>query len=158
MFNELPRPLVAHKCLPAKQNCQFFFQINYFWGKKIWIFFSLKDDLWLGLALTLEKILLKIKIIADQRNFKVISESEKWKREKEKKTNNHSKFLIQTWENLLLLMLTFKSSNMGQCRPLFVYFRRPHITMQILIEKAKCRCCAWDSNPGPQYCRCRRIH
>ena len=39
-----------------------------------------------------------------------------------------------------------------------VYFRPLHITIPIYFEKAKCRYCAWDSNPGPQDGMRRRIH
>ena len=42
---------------------------------------------------------------------------------------------------------------MCQFQPLFVYFRPLHVTIQFQFWK-KQRCCARDSNPGPQDCRC----
>ena len=38
----------------------------------------------------------------------------------------------------------------------FAYFRPFHIAIQLKIKKRQC--CAWDSNPGPQDGRRRRIH
>ena len=49
-----------------------------------------------------------------------------------------------------------KFLNMVQSRPLFVYFRPFHITIQ--IEKTERRCCVWDSNSEPQNGKCRWIH
>ena len=55
---------------------------------------------------------------------------------------------------------TYFFQNMGQSRPLFVYFRPFRITIQFWLEKGKARrFCAWDSNhPGPQSGRRRQIH
>ena len=48
---------------------------------------------------------------------------------------------------------------MGQSWPLFVYFRSFHIPIQMTnINWKKHRWCAWDSNPGRQNGRRRRIH
>ena len=48
---------------------------------------------------------------------------------------------------------------MDQSRPLFVYFRSFHIPIQMTnINWKKHRWCAWDSNPGQQDGRRRRIH
>ena len=49
-----------------------------------------------------------------------------------------------------------KFLNMVQSRPLFVYFRPFHITIQ--IEKTERRYCVWDSNSEPQNGKCRWIH
>ena len=53
---------------------------------------------------------------------------------------------------------------MGQSRPLFVYFRSFHIPIQMTniqfeqYKLKKCRWCAWNSNPGQQDGRRRRIY
>ena len=48
---------------------------------------------------------------------------------------------------------------MGQSRPLFVYFRSFHTPIQMTNTNwKKHRWCAWDSNPGRQDGRRRRIH
>ena len=58
--------------------------------------------------------------------------------------------------NLSCYVLFF-FKKMGQFRPFSVFSFFQHITIQIL-NWLKRKWCAWDSNPGQQDGRCRRIH
>ena len=62
---------------------------------------------------------------------------------------------------ILLPLAPFRKLNWGggHTRPLFVYFRPfRNISIQIQIVKGKHRCFSWDSNPGRQDGKQRRIH
>ena len=47
--------------------------------------------------------------------------------------------------------------NMGQSRPILVYFHPFKWQFKFKLNKEKHRGCAWDSTPGPQYGRRRRV-
>ena len=67
--------------------------------------------------------------------------------------NVSSGFLLRLWNKPIVFL------KMGQSRPLLVYFRSFHIPIQMTNKNwKKHRWCAWDSNPGGQDGRCRRIH
>ena len=57
---------------------------------------------------------------------------------------------------------TYSSKNMGPIPASFLFIR-PFLIHQLQFQfqqnkLKKCRWCAWDSNPGPQDCRCRQNH